>query len=234
MDKKTRKKLILFDIDGTLVLTGGVAMNVMIEAISEISGSTISWNIRDFVGNTDQNIIRTLLHRKGLNEVQIVDMVDEILERYVSQLKIHLNKDGVIQILDGVENLLQKLKTDEKFSLGLLTGNIIEAAQIKLSKNRLFDFFPLGAFGNDALKREQLPPFAIQRAEKYYGYFYDRDNIWIVGDSINDIRCAHANHIKCLAVASGHTKQAELELYHPNALVNDLNDTKAVMQILNS
>jgi phosphoglycolate phosphatase-like HAD superfamily hydrolase len=160
--------------------------------------------------------------------------VDEILERYVSQLKIHLNKDGVIQILDGVENLLKKLKTDEKFSLGLLTGNILEAAQIKLSPNSLFEYFPVGAFGNDALKREQLPPFAIQRAEKYYGHFYDRDNIWIVGDSINDIRCAHANHIKCLAVASGHTKQAELEPYHPNALVKDLSDTKAVMRILNS
>lgn len=234
MEKIIKKKLILFDIDGTLVLSGGVAINVMIESISEISGTPVSWNIRDFVGNTDQNIIRTLLHRNGMNEVLIADLMDSILEKYVQQLATRLNKDGVVKILDGVEILLQKLKADEQFSLGLLTGNILEGAQIKLSKNGLFEYFPIGAFGNDALKREQLPPFAIQRAEKYYGHFYDRNDIWIVGDSINDIRCAHSNHIRCLAVASGHTKLEELELYHPDALVPDLIVTRAIMEILKS
>jgi phosphoglycolate phosphatase-like HAD superfamily hydrolase len=234
MAKNIKKKLILFDVDGTLVLTGGVAVNVMIESISEISGTPVSWNIGDFIGNTDQNIIRTLLHRNGINEVLIADMMDSILERYVHQLTIRLNKDGVVQILDGVEILLKKLKADQQFSLGLLTGNILDSAQIKLSQNGLFDYFPIGAFGNDALKREQLPPFAIQRAEKYYGHFYDRNDIWIVGDSINDIRCAHSNHIRCLAVASGHTIREELELYHPDALVTDLIDTRAITEIFKS
>jgi phosphoglycolate phosphatase-like HAD superfamily hydrolase len=234
MDKKNRKKLILFDIDGTLVLTGGIAMNLMIESISKISGGPVTWNIRDFVGNTDQNIIRTLLHRNGMNEVQIADFVDEILDHYVNQLKIELMKDGVIQILDGVEALLNVLKNNDQFSLGLLTGNILDGAEIKLSRNRIFDYFPIGAFGNDALKREQLPPFAIQRAEKYYRHFFDRRNIWIVGDSVNDIRCAQANHIRCLAVASGHTPLEELEPYHPDAILKDLTDTKTVIDILSS
>jgi phosphoglycolate phosphatase-like HAD superfamily hydrolase len=207
-------------------------MKLMISAISGVSGSPVTWSIGDFVGNTDQNIIRTLLLRNGINEVHVSGYVNDILVKYLSSLKIELHKDGVIQILPGVEKLLKNLKEDDYFSLGLLTGNILESAQIKLGKHGLFAYFPIGAFGDDALKREQLPPIAIQRAEKYYGHFYDRRDVWLVGDSVNDIKCAHANHVKCLAVASGHTTREELLYHHPHALVDDLQDTDEIIKIL--
>ena len=89
-----------------------------------------------------------------------------------------------------------------------------------------------GAFGDDALKREQLPPFAIQRAQKYYGHFFEKKDIWIIGDSANDIRCAHSNHLKCLAVASGHTTKNELGAFHPTVLVDDLSDTNQIIKAL--
>lgn len=228
------KKLLLFDVDGTLVLTGGVAVGLMTEAISEVAATPVSWSLSDFVGNTDQNIIYTLLHRNGIGESGIPDMAESILQKYLDRLQVEMPKDGVVQILPGVKQLLPILKQDQKFSLGLLTGNMLAAAQIKLSVGQLFEYFPVGAFGDDALKREQLPPFAIQRAQKFYGHFYDKKDIWIIGDSINDIRCAHSNHLKCLAVASGHTPKTDLAAYCPTALVDNLKDTDAILNILNS
>jgi phosphoglycolate phosphatase-like HAD superfamily hydrolase len=228
------KKLLLFDVDGTLILTGGVAVGLMTEVISEVAAISVSWSLTDFVGNTDQNIIRTLLHRNGIGEAGIPDMAESIVKIYLDRLKVEMTKDGVIRVLPGVKQLLPILKQDQRFSLGLLTGNMLTAAQIKLSVDQLFEYFPIGAFGDDALKREQLPPFAIQRAQKYYGHFFNKKDIWIIGDSINDIRCAHSNHLKCLAVASGHTPKSELSAFHPTALVDDLSDTDAVLKIFSS
>jgi phosphoglycolate phosphatase len=228
------KKLLLFDIDGTLILTGGVAVGLMTESISEVAGLPIRWSMADFVGNTDQNIIHILLHRNGIGESDIPEMSQIILQKYLERLKVELPKDGVIQVLPGVSKLLRLLNSDNKFSLGLLTGNMLAAAQIKLSQEQLFDYFPIGAFGDDALKREQLPPFAIQRAEKYYGHFFERKDIWLIGDSVNDIRCAHSNRLKSLAVASGHTSKEELTAHRPTALVNNLKNTSAILTILDS
>lgn len=226
------KKLILFDIDGTLILTGGVAARLMAEAVAEQVGMPVQWNIRDFVGNTDRNIIYTLLNRSGAQETIMEETTNRSIEKYLQRLQQELKKDEVVTILPGVKQLLAVLKSDSRFALGLLTGNVLRGAQIKLAKENLFSYFPVGAFGDDALKREQLPSFAIQRAEKYYGYFFDKKDIWIVGDSVNDIKCAQSNHLKSLAVASGHVKEEELAEYHPSALVKDLSETENVIEIL--
>ncbi len=227
-----RKKLILFDIDGTLVLTGGVAAGIMAEAVSEVLGKPLHWSIEEFVGNTDQRIIFTLLHRNGVPDSMLDELIERALNDYITRLRIALKNDTVIQILPGVPELLEVLKNDTRFTLGLLTGNVLEAAQIKLARENLFRYFPVGAFGEDAVKREDLPPFAIQRAEKYYRHFYDKKDVWIVGDSINDIKCARANRLRSLAVASGHTPEAELKAHKPSSLVPDLRDTGNILRIL--
>ena len=226
------KKLILFDIDGTLILTGGVAARLMAEAVAEQVGMPVQWNIRDFVGNTDRNIIYTLLNRSGVREAIIEETTNRSIENYLKKLEQELKKDEVVTILPGVRQVLAVLKNDSRCALGLLTGNVLAGAQIKLAKEDLFSYFPIGAFGDDALKREQLPSFAIQRAEKYYGHFFDKKDIWIVGDSVNDIKCAQANHLKSLAVASGHVKEEELAEYHPSALLPDLVPTEKIVNIL--
>jgi phosphoglycolate phosphatase-like HAD superfamily hydrolase len=226
------KKLILFDIDGTLILTGGVAARLMAEAVAEQVGMPVQWNIRDFVGNTDRNIIYTLLNRSGVREAIIEETTNRSIENYLKKLEQELKKDEVVTILPGVRQLLAVLKNDSRCALGLLTGNVLAGAQIKLAKEDLFSYFPIGAFGDDALKREQLPSFAIQRAEKYYGHFFNKKDIWIVGDSVNDIKCAQANHLKSLAVASGHVKEEELAEYHPSALLPDLVPTEKIVNIL--
>lgn len=228
------KKLILFDIDGTLIFSGGVAARLMAESVSENLSIPISWNILDFVGNTDHSIIHMLLCRSGVSESNLGEMTDQILAAYLKKLKKTLKENNVIQVLPGVKKLLARLHDDEQFALGLVTGNIIEGAQLKLSVDNLFDYFPIGAFGDDDLNREQLPPIAIQRAEKYYRHFFERSDIWIVGDSLNDIHCAQVNHLKSLAVASGHIKKDMLETSRPTAILSNLSDIDEVISILSS
>jgi phosphoglycolate phosphatase len=227
-----KRKLLLFDVDGTLILTGGLAAGLMAEAVSRVIGSPIQWNITDFVGNTDRSIIQTLLRRNGAIEPMLADMTENVLEMYLQNLKIKLKDNSVVQILPGVKPLLRALKKDDRFALALLTGNVEAGARIKLAKNKIIDYFPVGAFGNDALKREYLPPFAIQRAEKHFNCFFDKKDIWIIGDSANDIKCAQANHLRSFAVATGHTKMAELESYHPTALIADLKDQKKFLDVI--
>lgn len=229
-----RKKLILFDIDGTLILTGGVAARSMAESVSEVLGMPISWKISDFIGNTDRSIIHTLLHRSGARESLIDEMTEQVLTLYLDKLKANLYKDGVVTVLPGVRKLLKILSEDDQFALGLVTGNIVAGAQIKLSVKNLFGYFPIGAFGDDAINRDHLPPIAIQRAEKYYHHFFKNEDIWIVGDSVNDIYCAHSNHLKSLAVASGHMSRVELETSHPTAIMSDLSDVNRVIEIFKS
>ena len=227
-----QRKLILFDIDGTLVLTGGLAGRIMVESISRVLRRPIQWGIMDFVGNTDRNIIRTLLRRNGATEPMLEDLAEEALAQYLKRLEEEIQQDQAIQVLPGVPELLNALQADSRFALGLLTGNMRESARLKLEPVNLHHYFPIGAFGDDSLKRSELPPFALQRAEKYYHCFFEPKNVWIVGDSVNDIKCAHANHLRCLAVGTGIQEKQELVRYHPDALLANLSDTRKVLRIL--
>ncbi|MBN2364886.1 MAG: HAD family hydrolase [Calditrichaeota bacterium] len=229
-----KKKLLLFDIDGTLILTGGIAPKLMVESVYKIMGLPVRWTIEDFVGNTDRNIVMTLLNRCGISEALMTEKTEMVMDEYLQTLSEELKKDGVVTVLPGVKNLLEELAGDHRFSLGLLTGNVREGARIKLAVDNLISYFPVGAFGDDALNREDLPPVAIRRAEKYFGHFFDRQDVWIIGDSINDIKCARANGLKSLAVASGHTRDLELRNYKPTALFMDLNDSDKIIKLFYS
>ncbi|GAB4365410.1 MAG: HAD hydrolase-like protein [Calditrichia bacterium] len=228
------RKLILFDIDGTLISTRGVAAVLMAEAVSQVLHKPIQWTYLDFVGNTDRNILLSLLRRNSGVGAPLEEMVQEALEVYLARLEGAMKTSGVARILPGVKKLLRELSADHSFALGLLTGNVRRGAQYKLRPLKLESYFPIGAFGDDALKRDDLPPFAIQRAEKYYRCFFEREDTWIIGDSLNDIKCARNNHLRSLAVATGRMSTGELEQGHPTALLPDLADTKKVISILTS
>ncbi len=229
-----KKKLLLFDIDGTLILTGGIAAGLMAESVAHVLGHPVQWNIRQFVGNTDRSIISTILRINGSTEGMIDDLTDESLNYYLSQLEDKLKNGKVVKVLPGVQKLLKTLEQDERFALGLLTGNVREGARIKLAKDGLYDYFPIGAFGDDALNREHLPAFAIQRAEKYFKCFFEKKDVWIIGDSVNDIKCAQANHLKSLAVTTGHMSKEELLKQHPTALIENLSQIKNFLKLLDS
>jgi phosphoglycolate phosphatase len=232
VDTRVTRKLVLFDVDGTLILTGGIAAGLMAESVSSILNKPIQWTMDHFIGNTDRNIIHTLLRQNGIGESILEDLTDKVLEKYLMDLKSKLKKDSIVKILPGVKNLLDVLSIDHRFDLGLLTGNVKRGAQLKLSAKNLFKYFPVGAFGNDALQRKLLPPIAIQRAEKYYNRFFEKKDIWIIGDSIPDIECARTNHIRILVVFSGFTKKEELKKFNPDAYLENLSNINRVKQIL--
>ena len=118
------RKLILFDIDGTLILTAGVAVKLMAEAVAEQVGMPVQWSIHDFVGNTDRNIIYTLLNRSGVREAIMEETTNRSLESYLKKLQQEVKKDEFVTILPGVKQLLSALKSDDRFALGRLTGNV--------------------------------------------------------------------------------------------------------------
>ncbi|MFZ0391974.1 MAG: HAD family hydrolase [Calditrichia bacterium] len=225
-------KLILFDIDGTLLLTGGRAAGLMAESAAEILRKPVHWDISDFVGNTDRQILFTLLRRSGAADSVITDLVEDSLNLYLDKLDDTLSARGAVKVLPGVKPLLKKMQNNPGFALGVLTGNVKAGAEIKLKYAGLLPFFKIGAYGDDAANRNYLPRFVIQRAEKHFGRFFEKKDIWIIGDSLNDIRCAHANHLQSLAVATGYYSPEQLKALHPIRIIDNFNDTQRVLKLL--
>ena len=226
-----KRKLLLFDIDGTLILTGGRAGRLMLRCVEQEAGQSLEYSVRDFVGFTDRFIIRKLLLRAGVKTAEVESRIDRVIDCYLQALGKVLSAPEAIRVLPGVTELLGELSTNGEVALGLVTGNVREGARAKLSPVGLFQYFPVGAFGDDAMERHLLPPIAIARAENHFQTRFHRKNIWIIGDSPNDVRCAKRNGLRCLAVASGVIPKEELAAMKPDALVSNLSQTEAILKI---
>lgn len=226
--------LLLWDIDGTLLLTRGVAGRLMVRATEEEIGKKIPYDVRVFIGATDRAIIRMLLENAGERPQNVDAVIDRILQRYISRLRPALQRPGVMRVLPGVKELVERAASDPRFAQAVLTGNVKQGARIKLEVAGLAHYLPVGAYGDDHVDRNHLAPVAIRRAVKYYGREFLPRNIWIIGDSPRDISCARANGIRVLAVATGKPSQAELAEFQPDALFPDLRNTEALMALFKS
>ena len=135
-------------------------------------------------------------------------------------------------LLPGVRELLQRIQATEGLHLALVTGNDERGARLKLNPFDLNRYFPVGGFASDSAIRADLIPIAIRRATRYYGVpFGERDAI-IIGDSVGDVRCADDNGLRCLAVTTGMTTEAELKAAGPCTVLDDLSDTERVLSLL--
>jgi phosphoglycolate phosphatase-like HAD superfamily hydrolase len=224
-------KLLLFDIDGTLISTNGVAGKIMLEVLQEEIHQSIEYDIKVFVGSTDRLILRQFIEKTSVPIKDIDIVIDKVLMKYLSELETKLFLPNKVKMHNGVLNLLERLIDDEFFKMGLLTGNIKAGAHLKLGAVNLGSYFPIGAFGDDAIDRNSLPPIAINRAEKYFGTTFPVQNVWIIGDSPRDIICANSNGLRSMAVASGWNSIEELKEYNPDILLNDLADTDRIIEI---
>ncbi len=225
-------RLVLFDVDGTLILSGGVAGRLMLKAVATVSGQSFDYDVRDFAGYTDRLIMRRLLERAGVPPEVLPQKLHQAEQLYLQWIAERFQNPDFVRVLPGVRELLQHLHQRNGFYLGLLTGNIRKGAAIKLGSVGLMDYFPVGAFGDDAEDRNQLPPVALQRAREYYGVDFTPADTWIVGDAPNDVRCAKANQLRCLAVATGVIPAEELQREQPDVLIPDLSDVEQVVRIL--
>ncbi len=224
--------LLLFDIDGTLLTTGGLSKKVfkhiMLRRFPHFSNG---FNI-PYSGMTDPQIIETILKLNHCREEERSIQTAAVLKEFVKALCNEIERSGHLKLLPGVKHLIDYCRNLDNCYLGLVTGNMVETARAKLRAVNLYEAFPLGAFGSDRKDRNALPPLALARAQKYYGQCFEPNNIWIVGDSVRDIRCARASGIRVLAVASGVTNLDELKKEKPDYTAKNLEDFKTIVKWL--
>jgi phosphoglycolate phosphatase len=225
-------KLVLFDIDGTLVLTGGAGIRAMNRAGEAELGLS---NLLDGVpvaGRTDWIILHDALTKAGhdLDEDLFVRMRDAHI-RYLRE-EIDQPGDGVKDVMPGIRELLPVLQSRDDVFLGLLTGNFEEAARIKLGHFDLWDYFRCGAFGDDAADRNKLVPFAVDRARECGFGSFDYGEVVVIGDTPHDVACAVAVGAMPVAVATGNFTVDQLRATGAPIVLEDLSDTAAFLTLL--
>jgi len=195
-------KLILFDVDGTLLRCGVQVRDLFTGALTEVFGGHAPVDGFRFAGKTDPQIVLELVRPLGLDDGAILARLPEMREAYRRRLAAGLERDRM-ELLPGVVPLLERLAERDDVAIGLLTGNWQATAQVKLGRFDLDRFFPFGAFGDDGVDRRQLAPVALDRAAATTGRRFAPADALIIGDSHRDVDCARAAGIPSLAVATG-------------------------------
>lgn len=213
--------LYLFDIDGTLVDTGGAGMTALIEATREIFGH--DGPDLDLAGSTDLGVIANILDHFQIEPT--LERIDAYFQIYLNRLDWQLTHGGHPgRVLGGAEELLRHLSDRQDAAIGLLTGNIAEGAAVKMRHYGLAHYFQFGAYGSDHADRNQLGPIALQRASLHTGRTFTAEETWVIGDTPKDIACAHAIGARCLAVATGRFTAAELTASGADRVVESLDE----------
>jgi len=232
---KKNKKLLLFDIDGTLILSGGAGGKALSRAFEELFGIEHVSSKIILDGMTDRAIARILIQQFS-NEISKKDniekIIDAVLQKYLFYLKEEISFSENFHVLPGILKILTSLSLREEIVLGLATGNIKEGAKIKLSRGNLFDFFSFGGFGCDAEKRTELISIAIKRAKEKVGLNFAREEIFVIGDTHHDIRAGQELGVKTIAVATGSFSSDTLAKYKPSFLIPQFTDEKSFFNLI--
>jgi len=214
--------LLLIDIDGTLLTTNGVAINFMIQAAEEETGSKIGFDVEDYLGKLDPQIIETLLRKGGYEQAKIDESKEHVFNRYLQLFEPALREEHVT-VYPGVNEFMEYI-SERKLNFCVLTGNVEAGAKVKLSSIGFDKYFSFGAYGNDADTRPELVPIAVHRARNYFNRDFLPENTWIIGDSVNDIICAKQNGVNCCIVTTGRTDPERLKKMEPDILVDFLKE----------
>lgn len=227
------RKLVLFDIDGTLVNTQGAGARAFRRAMIEVYGETGPIDAYDFHGRTDPQIARALLRLAGLQDEAIDRGLSDLWTAYLRELTVELDRpDSEVRVLDGVAALLDALHATGEHLVALLTGNIEPGARLKLRAAGLWHRFDFGAYGSDHERRDRLPAVAVRRARERAGIDFRGRDIVIVGDTPFDVSCGRSLGVWAVAVATGKHSTRELEAVGADVVLQDLSDTeRAVLAI---
>lgn len=214
-------RLILFDIDGTLLRCGKQVAKHFLGALEQVFGGYHLPERFSFAGKTDPMIAVELVRGLGIDDEEIHARLPQARDLYIASMNRELDRERML-LLPGVVELLDRLIGRSDLTLGLLTGNWQGGARAKLSRFDLERYFPFGAFGDDARDRRGLVPVALRRAERLGGGPFRPDEVLIVGDTVLDVDCARAAGARCLAVASGFTEAEELQTAGADWVFDDL------------
>ena len=226
-------KVVLFDIDGTILRTGGAGRRAVHRALEEVFGAPVP-DGHEFDGKTDPQIVRELMRRAGLEHRDIDDRLEQALERYVELLHLELARlDRADGILPGVLSLLDVLESRSDVLLGLLTGNVHAGAMAKLSAVGIRpERFRVGAFGSDHADRPELPAIARGRASELLGREIPGYDVVVIGDTPADMSCGRGIGARSIGVATGRYSVDELRACAAAAVFADLSDTGVVLHAI--
>lgn len=221
-------RLILFDIDGTLIDSGGAGVRALDLALRELFSIENGFHGISMAGKTDPSIMREGLIKHGLSADGNLDLVTESYLRHLDS-EIQNNRKT---IKPGICGTLEKLCTVHGIALGLLTGNIERGARIKLEPFGLNRYFPSGAFGSDDENRNMLLPVAVSRYQVLTSHTIQIEECIVVGDTPRDVECAKIHGAACFAVATGPYSAEELRDAGADYVVEDLSDQNLLLQVL--
>lgn len=224
--------LVLFDIDGTLLTTHGLAVQAMLAAVQGTYGVRAAWDGEAMNGRTELWIVHKLLMDAGVSRERIQPRLPRFWAAYVGELRQRLTPENVT-VFAGVRELLGLLAGREHILLGLLTGNIESSAMVKLGTAGL-DGFALGAFGEHHQDRAALPALAVEAAHPISGRRFVGRQITIIGDTPNDIACGRELGVNAIGVATGRYSAEALRGHNPARVFNDLSDGSAVLEAIES
>lgn len=228
-------RLVLFDIDGTLLSAGRVARDSILKSLETAFGwkATSEHQNRDkydFSGKTDPQIVRELV-LEDVGRERFDAGLTNALRLYLEELERGL-VPGTVVPKPGIPALLARLAEEERVTLGLLTGNLEAGARLKLAPPDFNRYFPFGAFGSDSADRYQLPLVAVERALARTGRRFEGKSVVIVGDSIHDVACGRAMGVRAVGVATGITSLERLGAEKPDALLADFSDTERSLEAI--
>ena len=226
-----KSRLVLFDIDGTILLTAGAGRRAILAALAEDVAHVAAFDGVRFDGKTDPQIVSELLAAAGHAAPHEAERVEALCRRYVALLERELaHPRSTTTVMPGVHALLDELEARREVVLGLLTGNVAEGAALKLRSAGLAPArFAVGAYGSDAAHRPDLPAIAARRAASHFGRVPAGHEVVIIGDTPADVACGAPIGARAIAVATGAYSEVDLAACGAHAVFADLSDTGRVL-----
>ncbi|CAN5596932.1 HAD hydrolase-like protein [soil metagenome] len=223
---KSSRRLLLFDIDGTLIDSGGAGIQSLKDVLQQQFGISDDLRGVEIAGKTDTGIVHQILRKQNIaidkaTTAAFLDLYLQFLARELPQRK------G--KVLPGVEELLGRLRARPQNVLGLLTGNLARGAQLKLSHYGLWDFFEVGAFADDHHDRNELGLFAQRRAREKHALNFAGAEIDVIGDTPHDIACGKAIGARTIVVATGSFTREQLAEHEPDRILDDFSEVDAAI-----
>ena len=225
-------RLVLFDIDGTLLTAQGAGRRALSQALERVYGTTGAIQGYDFRGRTDPRIVLDLMGGAGIPEATVQARMGDCFELYARALAEEIGDGRRVALLPGVADLVGRLAERADVVLGLVTGNIEKGARIKLEPTGLWPRFRTGAFGSDDADRRRLPSLAARRAHALTGHAFRPPQVLVLGDTPLDIECARAFGAVAVAVATGQHSREELASHRPDLLFDSFADVGRTVEAL--
>lgn len=225
-------QLLLFDIDGTLVNTGGAGSRAMTKAFSEVCGISDAFQSFSMAGMTDPLILEKAVAIAEENGLKFSCNYDEVYRAYVDYLREELESGTrPYQVLPGVSVLLEELKDFQEIGIGLATGNIAEGARVKLEHGKISHYFNFGGYGSDHGNRTHVVKQAVQRGSEYVAPA-EVTRVIVIGDTPRDIIHAKEAGVAVIAVATGFHSRETLAEFGPDLVLDSLEDRPAFREFL--